>query len=135
MGIEALSRGVKEADFVDNNSASAKVIEKNIEALDLQGRVKIIRQDVEVFLDAWGTREAHYDLLFIDPPYKAGLTTATLEKVATSNALTKGAIVVVEAGKREPINEEVLERGFTGLTQIDFRKYGDSLIYIFKKDD
>lgn len=133
MGIEALSRGVKEAHFVENNSSAVKVIEKNIDGLGLIERTKIIRQDVDAFLDALGKLKAQYDLIFIDPPYSAGLTAATLEKAAKSNALIKGAIVVVEAGKREPISKEELARGFEGLEQIDFRKYGDSLIYIFKR--
>ncbi len=135
MGIEALSRGVKEAHFVDNNSSASEVIKKNVEALGLSERAKLFKIDVDGFLDTLTEGEQGYDLIFIDPPYSAGLSATTLEKAAKSNALIKGALVVVEAGKREPISEEILERGFKGLTQIDFRKYGDSLIYIFKKDD
>jgi 16S rRNA (guanine966-N2)-methyltransferase len=134
MGIEALSRGVDEAHFVDSNSTSVEIIKKNIEELGLSERAKIIKKDVDGFLDTITKSAERYDLLFIDPPYNAGITVQTLEKVAASEALEKGAIVVVEAGKHEPIEGEILDRGFSGLTQIDFRKYGDSLIYIFKRD-
>ena len=134
MGIEALSRGVKEAHFVENNPTGAAIIRKNIEALGLNNRAKIFKRDVDAFLSECSHREAGYDLLFIDPPYNAGLTVPTLEKIAASGALSQEAVVIVEAGKREPISDERLTRGFTGLTQIDFRKYGDSLIYIFKRN-
>jgi 16S rRNA (guanine966-N2)-methyltransferase len=100
----------------------------------LDERTAIFTQDVDSFLSAREREKGLYDLLFIDPPYNAGLAEVTLEKVAASKVLAKGAIMVVEAGKREPISEESLKKGFKGLEQIDFRKYGDSVIYIFKKD-
>ena len=134
MGIEALSRGVLEAHFVESNAGAAGIIEKNIDSLGLNKRATIYKQDVDGFLSTREREKTKYDLIFIDPPYNAGLAEVTLEKAATSKVLAKGAIVVVEAGKREPISEESLKKGFKGLTQIDFRKYGDSLIYIFKKD-
>ncbi len=135
MGIEALSRGVKEAHFVDNNPEAADVIKKNIEGLKLSDRAKLFKRDVTGFLDGLTEREAGYDLIFIDPPYSAGLTASTLAKLTASGALKTGGVVVVETGKREPISDEELKRGFEGLKQIDFRKYGTSLIYIFKRSD
>ncbi len=135
MGIEALSRGVSEAHFVDSNANATELIKKNIEGLGLEEQAAVFKVGVDSFLSSSEREKARYDLVFIDPPYKAGITVKTLEMIAASKAIAKGAIIVVEAGKREPISDKTLEKGFEGLEQIDFRKYGDSLIYIFKKDE
>ena len=134
MGIEALSRGIKEAHFVESDPKSAALIKKNLDTLDLSERAKVFKRDVDGFFSSFVRGRANYDLIFMDPPYNAGLTTATLKEVAASEAIAAGAIVVVEVGKHEPINDDDLERGFGNLEQIDFRKYGDSLIYIFKRN-
>jgi 16S rRNA (guanine966-N2)-methyltransferase len=67
LGIEALSRGARSADFVDNDSRSLAVLRANLASLDATSRAMIIRADALRFAAALAPES--YDVAFADPPY------------------------------------------------------------------
>ncbi|GAA5098337.1 16S rRNA (guanine(966)-N(2))-methyltransferase RsmD [Bartonella acomydis] len=67
VGIEALSRGAKAAVFVENSVEGRGLIQKNIEAFDLQSRGRILRRDATK-LGNIGTM-LPFDVICADPPY------------------------------------------------------------------
>ena len=73
MGIEALSRGAESCVFVDADRAAVKLTKLNLEKTGLPGQV--FQADALRFLES---REK-YDLIFIDPPYRAGLYDQVLQ--------------------------------------------------------
>lgn len=64
VGIEALSRGAREAVFIEKNRAAVDVIRQNLKALGLETRAQVICGKTAVAL---GRRKA--DIVFLDPPY------------------------------------------------------------------
>jgi 16S rRNA (guanine966-N2)-methyltransferase len=70
LGIEALSRGAAHATFVEARSAALAVLRKNLSELALQRESLVLALPVER-----ARRMVHdggpYDLVFIDPPWKA----------------------------------------------------------------
>src|SRR5262245_44483990 len=46
LGLEALSRGADEAVLVDEDRDAAEAATKNVEALGLRGRAKVLRREV-----------------------------------------------------------------------------------------
>lgn len=66
VGLEALSRGCRQALFVEQGVEGRGLIRVNIEALGLQARAKIFRRDA-VDLGTVGTMEP-FHLVFADPP-------------------------------------------------------------------
>jgi 16S rRNA (guanine966-N2)-methyltransferase len=70
LGLEALSRGARSADFVEKESKSLRALEENIEALGAQGMVKLHRKSALAFADSLGALD--YDVAFADPPYAGG---------------------------------------------------------------
>lgn len=126
MGIEALSRGAEEVLFVDNDTASVSVIRKNLDAWGLEAR--ILKKDIRAALK-WLTKKGEtFDLIFIDPPYMASLMEDTLREVG--GVACSGAYVVAETSKRAPVKGD-----FPGLELVTERKYGDTLVYIYRKKD
>lgn len=78
LGIEALSRGAASAVFVDSAKASIDVTKKNLEITGLTDRASIICSDYSTYL----TRSNEiFDIVFLDPPYKAGILADALIKV------------------------------------------------------
>ena len=71
LGLEALSRGATSVDFVESHPRVARILDENIEALELEGRTRVIRRGVEDFLDGLPDDEP-YDLALADPPYGQG---------------------------------------------------------------
>src|SRR5690348_9470712 len=67
LGIEALSRGAREAEFVDQDRDACAVILQNLEATGLRSGGHIRRAEVLRFLGR--TPRMAFDLAFLDPPY------------------------------------------------------------------
>ena len=90
LGIEALSRGAAECVFVDASRESLKLVRENLRRCDLRG--EIVQSDAVGYL----RRGGRFDVIFMDPPYGAGLEAAALAAVKEFDILTKGGIIVVE---------------------------------------
>ena len=97
LGIEALSRGAASAVFVDRDREAVKIVKENLRACELEA---VVRQ--EDALTALGRNE-QFDLIFIDPPYDAGLYTPVLEKIKSVDKLSEGGIIICETRRDEPL--------------------------------
>ena len=67
LGLEAMSRGAKRVDFVENGPASLHALKANVAALRLRKKARIFKRDVIPFVEALGP--GAYDVAFADPPY------------------------------------------------------------------
>ena len=86
IGIEALSRGAAEAVFVENAAECQKVIQANLVHTKLQGRARLLQTDVLSALDRLAAEGKKFDIIFMDPPYEAGLYTSVLERIAENGS-------------------------------------------------
>jgi 16S rRNA (guanine966-N2)-methyltransferase len=116
MGIEALSRGAAFCAFIDDSADSRALIRENVEALGLTGVTKIWRRDAT----ALGEANDHYNLVFLDPPYRKGLMAPALASLIEGTWLAPDAVIVAEmaADDDAPSTE--------GYTLLDDRSYGDT---------
>jgi 16S rRNA (guanine966-N2)-methyltransferase len=67
LGLEAISRGARSADFVEFRPASLHALKANVVALRLRERTRIFKRDALPFAAALAPDS--YDLAFADPPY------------------------------------------------------------------
>jgi 16S rRNA (guanine966-N2)-methyltransferase len=67
IGLEALSRGAKSADFVETRPSSLHALRANIALLRMRERVRVYKRDALPFAAALA--EDAYDVAFVDPPY------------------------------------------------------------------
>jgi 16S rRNA (guanine966-N2)-methyltransferase len=67
LGIEALSRGARTADFVEHDPAALHALKANVAALRLKSRTRIFKRDAIPFAEVLGP--GAYDIVFADPPY------------------------------------------------------------------
>jgi 16S rRNA (guanine966-N2)-methyltransferase len=67
LGLEALSRGARSADFVEFRPASLHALKANVAALGLKPQTRIFKRDAVPFVEALGADS--YDVAFADPPY------------------------------------------------------------------
>ena len=91
MGIEALSRGAREAVFTDSSRASAALVRENLKHCGFSARV--LQTDALQYLE----RGEKFDIIFVDPPYDAGLYEAVVSRINAVDNLTEGGIMVCEA--------------------------------------
>jgi 16S rRNA (guanine966-N2)-methyltransferase len=78
LGLEALSRGADQVDFVEIAPRSLASLRANLEALDAGDAGVVHRADALRFVDKL-TPHA-YDVAFADPPYGLGLATRLAER-------------------------------------------------------
>ncbi len=109
LGIEALSRGARECVFVDNSPASLALVRKNLAICGMEGTV--VRSDALAFLRHAGK----FDLVFVDPPYQAGLYGDVLDALFSFDILNEGGIILVESMRNESMPAAVppYEKGRT----------------------
>lgn len=119
LGLEALSRGAKSAQFVESDLKTVRVLEKNVEALNASEKAAVTRSDAIKF--AAGLAANAYDLAFADPPYAGGWA-SILVGVWLETPFAR--ILSVEHGARE----KMPGRG-------DTRRYGDTAITIYRSED
>ncbi|MDF1657804.1 MAG: 16S rRNA (guanine(966)-N(2))-methyltransferase RsmD [Verrucomicrobiales bacterium] len=110
LGLESLSRGARSAVFVDNNSASEKTIEANLMSSRLKGG-KFIRRDALSYLSS--VPEAHFDIIFADPPYArdeetTALLSAILDHEKLVKALKPDGLLVLETFAKAPVPDNPL---------------------------
>jgi 16S rRNA (guanine(966)-N(2))-methyltransferase RsmD len=125
LGLEAVSRGAREAVFVDPARAARDAIAANLASTGLPGEVltmgaeRAIRQ-----LAAAGRR---FDRVFLDPPYGAGWVERTLTVLADEDLVTDGGWIVVEHGRGEsaPIT-------IGRFSQELSRRYGDTQVALYR---
>ena len=93
LGIEALSRGAVQVDFVEKDPACLRVLEQNLKKVGA-ANARVFRGDVLRLLPGLG----EYDIVLLDPPYEAGLYEAVLKALA-GGAIRNGGLVVLECRK------------------------------------
>jgi len=98
IGIEALSRGAKEAFFVENNPAAIECIKTNLAKTRLTDRGTLLASDVMLALDKLKDNR-RFDYIFMDPPYLQQLEKQVLEYLADGRLLTEDGTIIVEAAK------------------------------------
>lgn len=64
VGLEALSRGAKEAYFIEKDYRAILALQQNISMLGVKNQTTVIKTAVENF-----EFDAKFDLIFADPPY------------------------------------------------------------------
>ena len=126
LGIEALSRGAKQAVFVDESDAACKLIRENLRRTKLESDARIIRSDYMAFLNSCHDK---FDLIFLDPPYAEGFLENAIKRISEIDILQSGGIIVAE----RPLGKEILW-DFPGFSRSKDYKYGNCLLTLFKKD-
>lgn len=96
MGIEAISRGAKEAVFADLNPKACAVVRENLEKARMSDRATVVNTDALRYLETAGKNGMKFDLIFLDPPYSLGLIDESLKFISEYNLLSEGGLVVIE---------------------------------------
>lgn len=127
IGIEALSRGAKSADFVEQTRDAAAVIRDNLETTGFGRRGQIHQQSVGSFI---GSRRGPYDFVILDPPYADPEIITTLQRLEASALVQSGAVVVIGHSPRVDLPDRLGR-----LECLRHRCHGDSCFSIYEMID
>lgn len=93
LGIEALSRYAAGCTFTDSDKRAIATVNLNLEKARLKDRAKVLNTDSIQFLK---TADEPFDLIFLDPPYKAGLYEEVFEIIKSRKLLSDGGLIAAE---------------------------------------
>lgn len=125
LGIEALSRGARQAVFVDASKNSIEVVQKNLEATGLGEHALVKHMDFASFLLQ---NKEPFDIALLDPPYRTGLLQRALPMVAA--AMNQGGTILCE----NPSDEELPETAGDFVRARTYR-YGKIILTRYRHKD
>ena len=96
IGIEALSRGAKEAVLVENARAALAVIKDNLAFTKLSSNAVVMEQDVLSAINRLSGKGV-FDIVFMDPPYDKELERRVLEYLTMSKLIHEDTLIIFEA--------------------------------------
>lgn len=95
IGIEALSRGAKEAVFIENSKNAVKCIRDNLAFTGLEDFAIVMEQDVVAGLKRLAGKGL-FDIVYMDAPYGMGYERAVLRQLAESALVDPATTIIIE---------------------------------------
>ena len=123
LGIEALSRGAREAVFIDSDRQAAVCVEKNLKAARLEQSARVIHADFTAGIVKAG---GAFDFIFLDPPYQSGFYQQAVDLILKNNVLADGGTLIAE-------HDGSLE--ICGLALRKTKRYGKIQVSFYKKEE
>ncbi len=105
IGIEALSRGARRAVFADNNKKAVSVIEENIRHAKFEDRSYVIAGDYMSVINQLRSRDYHFGIVFLDPPYNKGLERKAMMLMREQSFVDENTIFIVEADLHDDLSD------------------------------
>jgi len=99
LGLEALSRGAVSVQFVDSDAAAAEDLRARLAQWGAQG-ASVARTDVLRYLRA---RPDSFDIVFLDPPFAAGILGISARLLEERSWLAPGALIYLECPARSAL--------------------------------
>lgn len=126
LGFEALSQGACFCLFVETDEAARGAIRSNIDALGLFGITRVHRRDATDLGPKPANMGDPFDLVFLDPPYHAGLGEKALACLISGDWITSDALIVFECATDETPTTP-------GYETLDTRDYGAAKVLVLKR--
>lgn len=129
LGIEALSRGMDKAIFVDRDSKAVQVIRQNAETCRLTDKVEVYKNDAERALKALIKRELSFDLILLDPPYKDQKIVSLISVIEQHGLLNDTGVIMAEHTANAELPEKI-----GSFTRTRYENYGITAISIYEHE-
>jgi len=101
VGIEALSRGAREAIFIEDHGPAVNLIQKNLESLQIAKGVEVLKMDALRGLEELSDRRLLPDFIFLDPPYaETREYFRILEFIGSAHLLAPEGRIIAEHSRR-----------------------------------
>jgi len=107
LGLEALSRGAKEAVFVDSSAECCEIIKINAQKSKLYEKCNILKYDYAEYLSLIKKRvdPVRFDIIFIDPPYGESkkIINDALKRIIKNELISENGLLICETGGGEKL--------------------------------
>ena len=130
VGLEALSRGARLAMFVEVHAPACRLIEKNLRLCGLYEYATVWCDDVLTRLPTLKKQGRTFDVIFLDPPYRASLVEDALQQLGDGQLVSESGQVIAEHFfKRE------LQERYGRLHRVRLARFGDVALSFYRVED
>jgi 16S rRNA (guanine966-N2)-methyltransferase len=133
VGIEAISRGAREAIFVENAEPALKAIRQNLSSLGIKGNYALESRSAAAALKRLAAALRTVDILFLDPPYASASdyeNTLTLLGNECASLFAPNGIVIAEHIKKRGLAED-----YGQLHRYRLLKQGDAALSFYRASE
>ena len=132
VGIEAASRGAREAVFVEDDLSVIKVLEQNLTHV-FNTKYQIFPLDALLAIKRLAQDGCRFDIIFFDPPYFRGddsLAKKTLQTLVGYDILSPAGLIIAQHPKKESLPEHL-----GVLTLLKLSTYGNTRVSFYRKNE
>ncbi len=112
---------------MEYNRTCQLAINKNIESLKLKDCI-LYPQEAERAIRTFHKDKRSFDIIFLDPPYYAGLAKKTLQNLGAYDILTPNGFIIIQHFKKDNLPE-----GVGDLVLFKQAGYGDAVLSFYRK--
>lgn len=128
-GIEAVSRGAKQAILCDNSKQAIQIIKKNREKTHTEEQVEVYQTDFKELIR--NKLKEKIDIVFIDPPYQTNFAYEAVKLLLENNLVKEESTIIIETDQEKTVIEQLKD---LNIEIMDERKYGRVyLIFLSQK--
>lgn len=127
VGLEALSRGAARAVFVEQDAGAVTALQRNVTTLGVRRATRVVRGDAVRSLNRLAEDGERFELIFLDPPYDAGLVEKTLSRLGDRALTTADTIVIAQHFTKHPPPDTI-----GALTAFRTRRFGETTLTFFR---
>lgn len=129
LGIESLSRGAKEAVFIDSSKHCRSIIIENLKKTKLEDRSTVMALDVYKAIKLLGNQNAKFDIIFMDPPYNMNFIAKTIQNIDEFDIIAEEGILACE----HHVNEKAPEK-MGRLTKVRTKEYRETIYSFYVRE-
>lgn len=126
-GLEAISRGMEKAIFVEKNPKAIKVIESNIKLLKENDKAKVLRGDSMKIIESI---KEPLDVIFLDPPYDFPQLEELIEKIVTSQCIDENTDLIIETDSKNHLQDS-----YGSFIKVQEKSYGLACLHYYVKGE
>lgn len=92
LGVEAMSRGARDATFIEKNKSAFNILENNVTQLGVEN-VRLLHGDA---ISVSASLKTPFSLVFIDPPFAQHLLLSAVNALVSKELLCEDAAIYIE---------------------------------------
>ena len=131
VGIEALSRGAREAWFVDRAGKCIELIKENLKECHFEEKGRVFLTDARKAVSLFSKRGEKFDIIFLDPPYKRiDLLLESLQLIGEEGILREEGLCVVQH-----LSHIILPDEIGKIRKRNEKKFGTTTLSIYGREE
>lgn len=128
VGLEALSRGAREAVFIEHHRPAVDLIRKNLTSLRIDSGFRLLTCAVLTGFERLAEEGARFDFIFLDPPYDAIKEYHhALRQLARGALVAPSSLVVAEHSRHVKLEEK-----YGSLRRTRTIRHGDAQLAFYR---